>query len=56
MSERKSFSSTQYGPSVTVGVVGTHVIASAASTVSFHAGMNKEAPPVRPAPLTCFGA
>src|SRR5437870_3883866 len=45
ISERKSFSSTQYGPSVTVGVGETHVIASAASTVSFQAGMNNAAPP-----------
>src|SRR4051794_28837160 len=43
MSERNSFSSTQYGPSVTVGVEGTQV--SAASTVSFQAGMKNAAAP-----------
>src|SRR5689334_15346613 len=43
MSERNSFSSTQYGPSVTVGVEGTQV--SAASMVSFQAGINNAAAP-----------
>src|SRR3954447_5403713 len=45
MSERKSFSSTQYGPSVTVGVLWTQARVSAASTVSFQAGTNQAAPP-----------
>ena len=36
ISEWKSFSSTQYGPSVTEGVEETHVSASAASMDSFH--------------------
>src|SRR4051794_2766762 len=45
ISERKSFSSTQYGPSVMVGVDATHVMVSAASTVSFQAGMKYPAAP-----------
>ena len=53
MSDRNSFSSTQYGPSVTVGVEGTHVMTSAASTVSFHAGINRS--PV-PAPASARSA
>ena len=39
MSDRNNFSSTQYGPSVTVGVAATLVIVVAASTVSFQAGI-----------------